>query len=131
MHTATGEAESWPEQVAAALTTLFEAIAERPIIARACLVEVLSAGPAAVARYEHALSQLVPILRPGREQGPHAKDLPEGLENTLAGGVLWIPYQRLVAGEPERIPELLPETLEFVLLPYLGEREAARWARQR
>ena len=70
-----------------------------------------------------------PILRPGRQQGPQAKELPEGLENTLAGGVLWIPYQRLVAGEPEKVPDLLPETLEFVLLPYLGEREAARVAR--
>ena len=49
MHGAAEEAEAWPEQVAAALATLFDAIAERPILARACLVEVLSAGPAAVA----------------------------------------------------------------------------------
>jgi hypothetical protein len=118
----------WPEQVAAALRALFEAIAADPIAARACVVEVLTAGPAAVAHYERALRALHPILRGGRRFHPRAAELPETLEDTLAGGVLWIPYQRLVAGEAGLVPALLPETIEFVLTPYLGEEEAVRLA---
>jgi len=121
-----GEDGPWPAQVAAALGALFNEISAEPILARACLVEVLTAGPTAVAHYEKALKNLHPILRSGRRFNPRAAELPETLEDTLAGGMLWIPYQRLVAGEAERIPQLLPETLEFVLTPYLGEAEAVR-----
>ncbi len=114
------------ERVQAALLAFFAEIDAEPLIARACLVEVLTAGPAAVERYERALHDVAhPILFPGRALNPHATRLSDSLEDTLAGGIAWIVYQRLVAGEAERIPGLLPEALEFVLLPYLGEEEAA------
>lgn len=119
--------DPWPERVAAALAALFEALAAEPLLARACLVETLTAGPPAVARYEHALREIAaPILRPGRALNPRAAELSDTLEETLAGGIAWIAYQRLVAGEADRIPSLLSEALEFVLLPYLGEEETAR-----
>jgi hypothetical protein len=54
--------------------------------------------------------------------------LPETLEDTLAGGVLWVVNQRLLAGELGEIRALLPEALEFLLRPYVGEDEAAREA---
>jgi AcrR family transcriptional regulator len=116
----------WPDKVAAALGALFESITENPTIARVCLVESLTAGPVAVARYEAALKQLDPILRPGRELNPHSAELPDTLEDTIAGGVLWTAYQRLIVGEADKLPALLPETLELVLSPYVGEAEAVR-----
>jgi hypothetical protein len=75
------------------------------------------------------MKALSPLLRHGRELGPAAAQLPETLEDTLAGGVLWSAYQRLIVGEVDRIEALLPEAIEFVLRPYIGEGEAARWAR--
>ncbi len=36
--------------------------------------------------------------------------------------------QRLIAGEADKLRALLPETLEFLLRPYVGEDEAAREA---
>jgi AcrR family transcriptional regulator len=116
----------WPESAATVLRALFTEIASQPIVARACLVEVLTAGAAAVSRYEAALREMRPVLLPGRNFNPRAEELSDTLEDTLASGVAWIVYQRLVAGEAERLPELLPEALEFVLLPYLGEAETAR-----
>lgn len=118
--------EPWPRAVAAALRVLFDGIAAHPNRARACLVEVLTVGPAAVTRYERALQGMRPLLLPGRDLNPRAAELSDTLEDTLAGGVVWIAYQRLIAGEADRIPALLPETLEFVLLPYLGEEETGR-----
>lgn len=118
----------WTDRVGAALGALFEDVAADPDAARAVLVEAVAAGPKAAAAHEGALKRLAPLLRPGRELNPRQADLPESLEETLAGGVVWVLGQRLLAGEADRLRGLLPETLEFVLRPYVGEDEAAREA---
>jgi hypothetical protein len=74
------------------------------------------------------LKRVAPLLRSGRELNPRADKLPESLEETLAGGVLWVINQRLIAGEAEKLRALLPEALEFLLRPYVGEEVAARQA---
>jgi AcrR family transcriptional regulator len=122
------EAGPWTDRVGAALGALFASIAEHPNVARACMVEALTAGPQAVARHEAALKRFAPLLRPGRELNPRQAELPVTLEDTLAGGVLWVVNQRLVAGKADELRALLPETLEFLLRPYVGEEEAAREA---
>lgn len=118
----------WADRVGAALGVLFADVAAHPAPARAALVEAVAAGPEAAAKHEAALKQLAPLLRPGRELNPRQAELPESLEETLAGGVVWVLGQRLVAGEADKLRGLLPETLEFVLRPYVGEDEAAREA---
>lgn len=118
----------WTDRVGAALGALFEDVVNHPDAARAVLVEAVAAGPKAAAVHEAALKRLAPLLRPGRELNPRQADLPESLEETLAGGVVWVLGQRLLAGEAEQLRGLLPETLEFVLRPYVGEDEAAREA---
>jgi AcrR family transcriptional regulator len=122
------EAGPWPDRVGAALGALFEEIAAYPTVARACLVEALTAGPKAAGRHEEALKRFAPFLRPGRELNPRQAELPETLEDTLAGGVLWVVNQRLIGDEVDKLRGLLPETLEFLLRPYVGEEEAAREA---
>jgi AcrR family transcriptional regulator len=118
----------WPDRVGAALGALFKDVAANPNAAHACLVEGLTAGPEASARHEAVLKQLAALLRPGRELTPRQAKLPQHLEETLAGGVVWVLSQRLIGGEADRLPGLLPETLEFLLRPYVGEDEAAREA---
>jgi len=118
----------WPDRVGAALGALFEDVAAHPNAARAVLVEAVAAGPEAAARHEAALKRLAPLLQPGRELNPRQAELPKSLEETLAGGIVWVLSQRLIAGEAAKLRALLPETLEFVLRPYVGEDEAAREA---
>lgn len=118
----------WPDRVGAALGSLFEQVAAQPNMARAFLVESLTAGQEGMNRHEAALKRLVPLLRPGRELNPREADLPESLEDTLASGIFWVLSQRLMGGEAEKLRGFLAETLEFVLRPYVGEEEAAREA---
>ncbi len=118
----------WADRVGAALGVLFEDVAAHPDAARAVLVEAVAAGSDAAAKHEAALKRLAPLLRPGRELNPRQAELPESLEETLAGGVVWVLGQRLIGGEADKLRGLLPETLEFVLRPYIGEDEAAREA---
>jgi AcrR family transcriptional regulator len=123
-----GETGPWPDKVGAGLGALLGQVAAHPNVARACLVEAPAAGPAPAARHEAALKRFVPLLRPGRELNPRQAELPETLEDTLAGGVLWVINQRLIAGEEAELRTLLPEALEFLLRPYVGEDVAAREA---
>src|SRR5690554_194140 len=44
--------ESWQARVGAGLAAFLGYVAEEPALARACMVEALSAGPAALERYE-------------------------------------------------------------------------------
>lgn len=120
---------AWPQQVAAALRALFDVFLADPLIARASIVDAPTVGPVMIDRYQQAMSGLTPLLRQGRGFVPDADELPPTLEDTLAGGLLWSAYQRLIVGEVDRIETLLPEAVIFVLRPYVGEREAAKWAR--
>jgi AcrR family transcriptional regulator len=122
-----GEA-SWPEQVCAALRAATEAIAASPHAARVALVEIQTAGPEALARYERTHDRIVPLLRRGRERSPFAEQLPATLEEATIGGVAWLLHQRLVWGEVETIGGSYPELVQIVLAPYLGESEAAALA---
>jgi AcrR family transcriptional regulator len=118
----------WPDRIGAALGALFEQVAAHPAVARVCLVDANAAGPAAAKRHELALKRLAPLIAPGRELNPRGDTLPASLEETLAGGIAWVLGQRLMAGEAEQLRGLLPETVEFVLRPFVGEEEAAREA---
>lgn len=118
----------WQDRVGAALGALFEDVVAHPRVAHACLVDSLTAGPKAVDLHEATLRRLAQLLRPGRELREHRAKLPDSLEETIAGGVVWVLNQRLLGGEVDKIRGLLPEALEFLLRPYVGEDEAAREA---
>jgi hypothetical protein len=119
--------ESWPARVDAGLSAFLHYVAGEPALARTCIVEALSAGPASLARYEESLQSFIPLFRIGRKVSPHGEDLPETLEETIVGGIFWIIYQRIIRGETEQIERLRPELLEFALAPYHGA-EAAKQA---
>jgi AcrR family transcriptional regulator len=123
---AAGELDSWQARVSAGLAAFLRYVASEPVLARTCIVEALSAGPAAVARYEESVQAFVPLFRVGRTVSPHGDELPGTLEEAVIGGIFWIVYQRIMLGEAERIEELLPELIEFSLTPYVGAEAAKR-----
>jgi AcrR family transcriptional regulator len=125
---AAGELDDWPRRVRAGLAAFLDFVAEEPALARACMVESLSAGPASVKYYEESQQGFVSLFRLGRDVSPRGRDLPETLEEAIIGGVFWIVYQRLAVAEADSIPQLLPEVVEFALTPYLGAETARKIA---
>jgi AcrR family transcriptional regulator len=123
---ASGAAEGWDGKLAAGLAAFLKYVADEPALSRTCIVEALSAGPAAQERYEQSLQTFVPLLRGGRESSDHGDDLPETLEETIAGGIFWVIYQRIVLGEATKIESLLPDLVDFALTPYIGAESAQR-----
>lgn len=122
---AAGIHEDWPQQVRAGLTAFLDFVADEPALARTCMVETLSAGPAAVKYHEESHHAFVSLLRLGRSVTSQAAALPEAMEEAIVGGIFWIVYQRLASSGKEEIRTMLPELVEFTLVPYLGA-EAAR-----
>lgn len=120
--------DHWPEKVRVGLAAYFDLVVSDPAMARTCLVESMTVGPAAIARYEQILQNFITLIGYGRELVPSGRELPDTLEESIVGGVFWMIHQRLLNGEIDQIPDLLPTMLEFALVPYLGERGAAEIA---
>lgn len=120
--------DSWPARVNAGLAAFLAYVASEPALARTCIVESLSAGPAAVEHRERSIQEFVPLFRLGRKVSPQGEELPSTLEEQIVGGLFWILYQRIVSGRVEEIEELRGELVEFSLRPYIGSEAAKRAA---
>lgn len=125
---AAAKVDGWPAKASAGIAAFLRYVADEPALARTCIVEALSAGPAAVERYERSIQAFVPLFQQGRKASAKGAELPETLEETIVGGIFWILYQRMIMGQVEQIEGLLDELVEFSLTPYLGAEAAKRVA---
>lgn len=116
----------WEERIEAGLAAFLEYVAEEPALARMCMIEALSATPAATQRYEDAMQRFVELTK---RNVPHDEGLPETIEETLVGGVAWILYQLIRRHEADKAPDLLPELSEFMLAPWLADSSEWRDSR--
>jgi AcrR family transcriptional regulator len=107
--------DDWQARAEAGLAAFLDYVAEEPALARMCLVEALTAGPAAAARYEAAVQEFVGLVH---RYIPRPERLPDTIDETQIGGVAWIVYQHVRRGEAKEVAKLLPELAEFLLAPY-------------
>lgn len=122
--------DGWPQRAIAATRATLSFLSSEPDLARLCLVESRSAGPAVAARFNEAVGEMAPLLQRGRAERPEAARLPDSTEDSTIGSLVSLAYRKVVAGEAKQLEELLPDCAELVLLPYLGPTEAARLSRQ-
>jgi AcrR family transcriptional regulator len=121
--------EDWPHQAIAASRALLAFFASEPDLARLCLVESQSAGPAIAARFHEAVHEAVPYLRTGRAARERGRDLPETTEESTIGALVLLASRKVAAGEATQLEDLVGDFAEFVLSPYLGSEEARRLVR--
>lgn len=126
---------AWAERIGVALAALLEHLSRHPDEARFAIVEVLAAGPKALARRDAALRQFTGFLESGRSET--AVDLPGITSLAIAGGINELLYSEILHGAAGRLPSRLPDLMFWVTLPFLGaegaaaERERVRLAKQR
>lgn len=118
----------WPHRVVAGLRALLDFLAENPDLARLCLVDSITAGPAVAERFREQINGFVPLLLPGREERDNPRPLPDSTEESLIGALVSMLSRSLAFGDAASLPELLPDFVEFVLMPYVGPAEAHRLA---
>jgi AcrR family transcriptional regulator len=111
-------------RLCAGLSAFLDFLAREPAFARMCIVEALAAGPEAVSRRNAAMATLARII------DESARDLDAPLQpskltaETIVGGLYEVIFARVVRGDIRELPELLPDLMYSVLLPYVGPEAA-------
>jgi AcrR family transcriptional regulator len=124
------EEESFAARVGAGLGAFLDFLSHEPAFARMCIIEVLAAGPDAVARRNGALRLFAALIEDNAKRLVDEPLPPALTAETLVGGVYEVLYSRVLRGEIRELPSLLPDLTYSVLLPYLGP-EAALAERER
>ena len=120
------EESQWSPRIRDGIAALLAFLAKDPALASLSLVEGLRAGRGVYDRYQAAVESFVPYLRQGAPEAPDGGPVPAATDEAVVGGIASLLGRRVLAGEAERIDELLPDVLEFALTPYLGVTEARR-----
>jgi AcrR family transcriptional regulator len=97
-----------------------------PAFARMCIVEVMAAGPEAVARRTAVMGEFAKLIEENAasELDSHGR-VPAMHAQTIVAGAYEAVYRMIAAGETDRLSTLLPDLVESALLPYVGEEAAA------
>ncbi len=117
---AQSSAESRPEAIRRAIGAVLELLAAGPAYARLIVLEAPILEPAIIANHR---DQAVDALKEQWEVGKGGKDA--RADARLAFGrahVLLADY--VAAGKAKKLPELLPEVVYVMLLPFVGHKEA-------
>lgn len=102
-----------------------EFFCEDPAYADMCVVEVLAAGPTAIERRDTAVRALAGIIDAAAKELPKRTLPPAITSQALVGGIYEVMYSRILRGELDVLPSLVPDMLYALLLPYVGREEAA------
>jgi len=122
-------AQPWMDRVSAGLATIVELFALDPALARTAIVEVAAAGAAARRLHWNAVARFARFLDAGRELAGN-KELPENISLMSAGAVSGLIFDELLANRADRLPDLLPDLLFAMLVPYIGPRAATEEMRK-
>jgi AcrR family transcriptional regulator len=100
-------------------------VAEEPAFADMCIVEVMAAGPTAIERRNRTMQAFAQMIeKAAAEELPKSKLPPALTAETLVGGIYEVVYSRVLNGRGGELPDLLPDLLFSVLLPYVGQETA-------
>ncbi len=118
-------ADGLVDRARASLRALLDFIASEPTFADMCIVEVLAAGPQAIARRNTIMSALAAMVDQAAEgELPKSKRPAPIIAETLVGGIYEVIYSRVLAGRYAELPNLLPDLVFALLQPYVGTEVA-------
>jgi len=120
---------SWLDRVRVGLATIVEMFALDPELARTAIVEVAAAGADARQRHWNAISRFTEFLEDGVEL-TGGRELPNNIALMAAGAVSGLIFDELLTGRAERLPQLLPDLLFALLVPYIGPGAATEEMRK-
>lgn len=115
--------QPWLERMRVGLATVVEMFALDPELARTAIVEVAAAGADARQRHWNAVVRFTEFLADG-EGAAGDRELPENIALMAAGAVSGLIFDELLTGRAERLPDLLPDLLFAMLVPYIGPSAA-------
>ena len=121
--------QPWLERVRIGLATIVELFALDPELARTAIVEVAAAGADARQLHWNAITSFTEFLEDGEELAG-GRELPDNIALMAAGAVSGLIFDELLTGRAERLPQLLPDLLFAMLVPYIGPGAATEEMRR-
>jgi AcrR family transcriptional regulator len=119
------EGEPWPERVRSGLKVLLDLLAAKPDMARALTRSFPGICPATYQCYADLLARFLPAMQAGRDYAGVDEELPSEVELMAVGAAEAIIFVELDAGRADRLPQMLPEILFSILVPFIGPERAA------
>jgi len=111
--------EEWPDRLRAVAYEVIEGLRHDP--SRASFgVEVLAAGDAARARRDMTMRAAASLIDAGRQEMEDPEAVPHTTAEALAGSAYGQIYSRVVRGDVDQLPELVPQLMSAAVMPYLG-----------
>ena len=105
----------WQARLRAGFAAYAAEVVDEPKAARLVLVEVLGAGPAALARMRRTRLIFEQVVSASFSEAPDGVTLPPLIAKGIVCGVERITRQRLLAGDVEELPALADELLAWAL----------------
>lgn len=111
--------EEWPDRLRAVACEIIERLCNDP--GRACFaVEVLAAGDAARARRDMTMRVIASLIDAGRNEMDDPESVPHTTAEALAGSAYGQVYAKVVRGQADELPALVPQLMSAAVMPYLG-----------
>jgi AcrR family transcriptional regulator len=116
-------ARDWPDRLRAVAVAVVGALRDDP--GRACFaVEVLAAGDAARARRDMTMRVIASLIDAGRKEMADPESVPHTTAEALAGSAYGQVYAKVVSGDTDQLPSLVPQLMSAAVMPYLGVEAA-------
>lgn len=107
---------TWEDGLAGAYDALLRTLAAEPDFAHLGVVEMLAAGPRALARREAVLGRFARFVDFTRERAEGAATPPQRVGRAIVGGIHELVYAQIVRGEAARLPQLTDELLHYTFM---------------
>jgi AcrR family transcriptional regulator len=113
----------WAERIRAAVSQLVAELSADQAAAKFAIIEVLAAGPRALARRDAAIRQFTGFIDAGRAES--SLELPGLTSTAIVGGIYELLYTEILHGATAQLPGRVPEIVYWITQPFLGPERAA------
>ncbi len=111
--------DEWPDRLRAVACEIVENLRHDPRRA-SFAVEVLAAGDAARARRDMTMRVIASLIDAGRNEMDDPESVPHTTAEALAGSAYGQVYAKVVRGQADELPALIPQLMSAAVMPYLG-----------
>jgi AcrR family transcriptional regulator len=119
----------WAAMVRDAAEAFLDLLASRPAFARMAMVEAPSTGERGTELYASGKRVLQALLDRGRDDPMEDTGIPSSAGRAALAAAESLIVGQILAGNTDRLRELLPDVVYITTVPYLGQEEALRQSR--
>jgi hypothetical protein len=120
----------WATMVREGTAAFLGLLASRPTFARMAMIEAPASGERAFQLYASGKRVLQALLERGRDDPLEEEAIPSSAARAALSAAESLIVGQILTGNTTKLMELLPDIVYITTVPYLGQEEALRQARE-